>query len=124
MCELGKELRIGNLLMYSDNSGIWEVSGIHEFGIDCFDDIEETYIEYENFEPVPLTEELLIDYGFKWSHFHPDTAQRQYYIFEDFGVELYDKKYYKHGVELRSLHQLQNLYFALTGKELTHQKIN
>lgn len=51
------ELMIGNLVIYSDNSSILTVSGLYEFGMDCFDDIEQTYIEYDQFEGIPLTEE-------------------------------------------------------------------
>jgi len=115
------ELRIGNLLMYSDNSGIWKVSGIHEFGIDCFDDIEETYMEYENFEGIPLTEEWLVKFGFikdlgltyGLDKLNISLTGVQY----DFG-----RTYFNSWCILERqpefVHQLQNLYFALIGKEL------
>lgn len=130
MSELIKELRIGNLLMYSDNSGIWEVSGIHEFGVDCFDYIEETYMEYENFEPIPLTEEWLINLGFEYykvlSHYRIVLEDVWYQVkINEEGKFLfsftnlnYDEANHMPPKFIKYVHQLQNLYFALAGNEL------
>ncbi len=137
MSELRKELRIGNLLMYSDNSEIWEVSGIHEFGIDCFDDVEETYMEYENFEPIALTEEWLLNFGFKKKSYFTqgiiiECVYYQLGIFvvyllpNSFEVEIITKSGDQFNLfkNWNYVHELQNIYFIFENKELTHQKIN
>ena len=108
------ELRCGNLLMYSDNSTIFTVSGIHEYGIDCFDEFEETYMEYENFNGIHLTEELLLRLGYE------EIRENNFYIL---GHQIWriENRFYcdKNGVELECVHDLQNLYYSLTKTELT-----
>lgn len=119
-----KELRIGNLINYNDG-GIYVVTGIHEFGLDVEDENETTYMEHENFSPIQLTEEWLLKFGFDKCEFNiPKKYKKQGCNFSvkfrnenGFTVE------YKHGhVCLKHVHQLQNLYFALTGEELTLQQ--
>ncbi len=74
------------------------------------------------FEPIPLTEEWLIKFGFK---VEPDD---DFTIWQKGQLEgLYDFKdgtyeYNSTVLEIKYVHQLQNLYFALTGEELTIQK--
>ena len=66
-------------------------------------------------EPIPLTEEWLIKFGFKqWG---------DKYTFGLKGINIHHRQ---RGFVLRKsvpviqyVHQLQNLYFALTGEELT-----
>lgn len=66
--------------------------------------------------PIPLTEEWLLKFGFekKRDFFHLD--------YESFCIFLDKKGYYTHincgNLYIKHVHQLQNLYFALTGKEL------
>jgi hypothetical protein len=110
------ELRIGNLVMYSNGGILFKVIGISEFGIDVEDDIETTYMEYENFNPFPLTKELLLKFGFE---------KRENGHFVKDGIVLYPIRdlYFRGNLfikaDIKYVHQLQNLYFALTGKELT-----
>jgi hypothetical protein len=116
-----KDLRIGNLVMYSNNSTIFTVSGLHEFGMDCFDDIEETYIEYDQFEGISLTEEWLLKFGFE---FKPtgDEVYEQIWKMENFEIWEHSEGFchdFHNGGDLKYVHQFQNLYFALTGEELT-----
>jgi hypothetical protein len=113
------ELRIGNLVNYNEG-GIFKVIGIHEFGIDCEDEIETTYMEYENFKPIPLTEEWLLKFGFEermfgwWSDvLFLRTENRNGYFYD------WQKTNQTTGTYIEYVHQLQNLYFALTGEELT-----
>lgn len=84
-------------------------------------------------QPIPLTEEILKDWcGFKHDtdgyacgkHNTSDAAfsgkidvSRQgdrFYLW----LDCEDCFYSQSGIEIQSLHQLQNLYFALTGEEL------
>ena len=116
-----KELRIGNYIMFSDNNGISyrKISciKINEFGF--YSDIDGVNLGI--CKPIPLTEEWLLKFGFVESQ-DIDTI---------FGLKLNDFWYINEfqirnkfnaillEVELKYVHQLQNLYFALTNEELT-----
>lgn len=81
-----------------------------------------------NIKPIPLTSDLLVKFGFEK---RKDGRLRWYQKNDiDIDVELYkdgraafftytnlDKE-----ITVASVHQLQNLYFALTGKELCLNK--
>jgi hypothetical protein len=75
-----------------------------------------------HFRPIPLTEEWLLNLGFdKGSDIMGDC----YYIDElnvDFALHHYNRGldfvYNFYDLNVKYVHQLQNLYFALTGKEL------
>lgn len=119
------ELRIGNYL-YPFKDQAHKVVGIvgnligleFEFNMVIQDDIK-------NIEPIPLTEEWLIKFGFR--------PNKHGYIFDTFRVKnLVTGFFYGYipvfldgeeedieDVQIKYVHQLQNLYFALTGKELT-----
>lgn len=80
---------------------------------------------YENLEPIPLTEEWLLKFGFEEFEYHIKNNLIWYkkwplpifygsngfekYLIHDLGGRF---------VVLKYVHQLQNLYFALTGEEL------
>jgi hypothetical protein len=120
------ELRIGNLVIYSNGSILFKVISISEFGIDIENEVEKTYIEYDEFEPIPLTEEWLLKFGF--IRHHADYANDVIYIKNvpdniefEWGVypfELGSGFVINNSQKLNYVHQLQNLYFALTGEEL------
>ena len=90
------------------------------------DIIEQTYTEitakqildfYEDplddfYKPIPLTEEWLLKFGFERAY---DTCyQYKNFILNDkfimMDIDI--------TIQLKHVHQLQNLYFALTGEEL------
>lgn len=120
--ELAKELRIGNYLNYQGK--IIKVEGIHNRTIYHSDrQFDQVGVEnYITFEPIPLTEEWLLRFGFirKYVSHTP-------YILNDISIyptdaNFYNIVYYK-GVKiddiiLKSVSQLQNLYFSLTNNEL------
>lgn len=116
------ELRIGNL--------------IYDFGMVCtvtpliisrLADIENAGKVCINWAPIPLTEDILLKCGFEIEK-HYDSKYElnhgQYIFVIDFLTFL---KIYIKGVDeclffdeaVNGLHQLQNLYFALTNEELT-----
>ena len=120
------ELRIGNLVNYNEG-GIFKVIGIYEFGLDVEDNIEATYMEYENFHPISLTEERLLKFGF--SIINENSAGKEYgYVidgvyssaltFIHWKTTKNAGKFFRGDLQLKYVHQLQNLYFALTGQEL------
>ena len=114
------ELRIGNLVLFSDNSTIFEVTGIEIGGLYVKNQVEQTWIEIYTFEPIPLTEEWLLRLGF-------DKLGIVYYIIKKVieinyfngivGIDI--RGQYVGTPHIKYVHQLQNLYFALTGEELT-----
>lgn len=134
-----KELRIGNKFL-NEQGGIDEVYCIEEGGINwyapLYDPDDKTYEEVVN--PIPLTNDILEKCGFK------ENTDKSYYwkypnlrYWENKGmtIVLQDGEFRKYNYceddfystmypELTSLHQLQNLYFALTNTELTIEQLN
>lgn len=120
-----KEFMTGNIVLIpSLDNEYYEVCQINRYGKDCIVTnhklgVKSNVLNIEDFEPVVLTEEILLNCGFEViGH----TAEKA-------GVELWNKSkgvydyrwsvngQYR-GTRLRYLHQLQNLYFALTQTEL------
>ena len=110
------ELRIGNYV--NDSIGLITI-GLN--GNIKFADV---------YHPIPLTEEWLLKFGLEkryagWfeirSRFDGDYDEFSYnintkeiHLLQDSG-----RKYEVHLCNIKHVHQLQNLYFALTGEELT-----
>lgn len=113
------QLRIGNWVSFK---GLWEVqvSGIR--GSVIYIDGNQGVFMDENFDPIDLTAEILEACGF-------EQKAIGYYWKNDYCVYytnsgLHQYKIHKEGVYyppiIASLHQLQNLFFALTGQELQY----
>lgn len=127
------ELRKGNLLYYHSTNLVGTVSLISEFVFDCRNEIG-SFTPNCKYDPIPLTEEILSKCGFDFSAFKKPMQTCGVDLF--YGHDYYFKRIgYKTDLILRSLngvfriecfystriqylHQLQNLYFALTGEEL------
>lgn len=116
-----KELRIGNWIIHPDN-GFWQ----WQFSRDDWD-----WYEMEKFKPIELTPEILEQCGFeKGERFYKDTdaywdETKRYFI----SNQWFHRKQAGEGSiilarDLFYVHQLQNLYFALTGEELTIKTIS
>ena len=110
-----KELRIGNFLLFEDNSAI-EVRGIHPSGKYIHDGKQ--WIEIFRCNHIFLTGEELFKFGFKRLIPNGITFMLNESIVEYYGDEIgfFESRNHK---KLESVHQLQNLYFALKGTELT-----
>lgn len=87
------------------------------------------FYDVENMEPIPLTEEWLNQFGFNmnpdWTHEPNDGATAlldlgYFRICRNMmgGIMLEDKSGISTGVGVDYVHQLQNIYFVLTGEEL------
>lgn len=108
------ELRIGNLVYYVDGDGYF-----YQLNITVIEDGITN-----DFEPIPLTEEWLFRFGFyetsrygKYLEFN--INQEQVLRFPICKHSEKDFWYVLRGsVKIQYVHQLQNLYFALTGEEL------
>ena len=110
-----KELRIGNNIVDCYGS-INTISSIHEGGTIRFKD--DTVCHIDKCKPIELAEELLLKCGFvkkgNWTFVNNNlkikvSLCRTKFVFFTYHFE----------VNVNYLHQLQNLYFALTGEELT-----
>ncbi len=131
MTEQSKDFRIGNLVKYDNR--IFEIDSISdvfptlntaEFGIGV--------VGWNDLCLIPLTSELLVKYGFVftngnnkygwyleisknrtlcWCH-SKEISMEFDYDDHDFNGTLFD-------FNCEYIHQLQNLYFVLTNKELT-----
>lgn len=133
-----KELRLGNLVLF-DNENIMELASINS------DDTIRLWREKETdttcgcfrlnrIKPIPLTEEWLLKFGFtirdkNYSLNYGGESMR--YAFLDNPKNIFILYFHgRHGFNvyesrrsedycIQYVHQLQNLYFALTNKELT-----
>lgn len=110
-----KEFRIGNLLKYDDGT-IVEVLTVSSRDI-----VVKRFPQPLNISvlhPIPLTPEILEKAGF----YHSENWQKTWWFNKSISINFHnDKLYYndmQRAIELQSVHQLQNLYFALTGEEL------
>lgn len=115
-----KQLRIGNLI---NANGVYEgeVKTFKRFNEDLsvvfFSDGSKHGIgEYlEDIKPIPLTEEWLLKFGY-WKLDHKDAhfVIKGHTIWKCNNLLMCEKN----GIIIKSVHQLQNLYFALTNNEL------
>lgn len=119
------ELRLLNWVKLNDEDLFCKVLVIDNFGlsVDIVKTKEITWIEYEQFSPVELTPDILEAAGWYWNneadcYEHSDVRMSMNhnsisgwtmfnYVLK---AKITNKIFY--------LHQLQNLYFALTGEEL------
>lgn len=110
------ELRIGNWVTATCCYDDKPIRNIEYSQIDC---------GFEDFlEPIPLTGEWLLKFGFEKAY--KDRVFKFNDNFGvDFGISIFFIQHYKNEVhnsfirtEIYYVHQLQNLYFALTGEEL------
>jgi hypothetical protein len=127
------ELRIGNLVLspqgvgYSPK-GIIKVESIFGDGINHWQDMGAGgRASFTDIQPIPLTPEILEKCGFEFveDSFGDQDLSRWQYTFENYGksIDIYltdgscnlsDRE----NQQLNYVHQLQNLFFAISGREL------
>ena len=116
-----RELRIGNLLDRGDY--ICKVKTIEEEGLilEPINYKEEIFVE-RYIKPIPLTEDWLIKLGFfeKYGSCYNRWNIKLFTLIdsEDDDGNLKGEFIFNGTLEVKYVHQLQNLYFALTGAEL------
>lgn len=116
-----KDLRIGNWFEGDNGDKIYYQITAKEI-LDFYDDPLNDY-----YKPIPLTEEWLLKFGFKSDDISWEYSKRfgNLYIMYDIKINsiyIHDGSRYDGADipnEIKHVHQLQNLYFALTGEELT-----
>tara|TARA_R110002096_G_scaffold306489_1_gene501147 strand:- start:1488 stop:1856 length:369 start_codon:yes stop_codon:yes gene_type:complete len=113
-----KELRIGNLFNEKYSNKTIEVIGLAEDRID----FSGCYLAKWQAEPIPLTEEWLLKFGFYKPFIGGGLALR---INESSIIRVFDNGDIEIGNEInfnaKHVHKLQNVYFELTNKELLLQ---
>jgi hypothetical protein len=116
------ELRIGNLCQDKISGALLKVTGTHENDI-SFYVIDRNLFPLQpgwQAEPIPLTEEWLLRFGFE------KNDNNQFILMEGSVDILFNKDlngWTCDGINFsinmtEHVHQLQNLYFVLTGEEL------
>jgi hypothetical protein len=115
------ELRIGNWVNKSLKSGSGRI-------LQTQTNVQDIVRLHENtgsfnYEPTPLTEEWLLNFGFE-----PDKDNAHFLNKEPFTLKEHPEgfvvwhKGHALGIVVKHVHQLQNLYFALTGEELKQEQ--
>ena len=120
------ELRIGSLINALDSIGVVSICGIRENGevLDFTGEIIETgFALSKDCSPIPLTEEWLVRFGFQKAkvtdcyggHISPISDKN------NFAIRIKNNGWHNgfSYSETKYVHQLQNLFYALTGEELT-----
>ena len=115
-----KQLRIGNYITFPIGlkGKLCEVMAINEKQVLIKTELDRrAWLNIDYLEPIPLTQEVLEKCGFEYSK---DLNQSQHKeLIWDADHEEDDSLYFTElHLEVKRLHQLQNLYFALTGEEL------
>ena len=128
------ELRIGNLVNLGNRiAKVIEIGHLSCVVVDL-EETQDTIEDYERTKPIQLTEEWLVKFGFR----NLDKGDNDYITYTDPNHNYYlqidvrrkDGKYIILDnsfddlrafsmVDIMYVHQLQNLYFILTGEELT-----
>ena len=117
-----RELRIDNWIKYN-----FKMQGCKDIQVcanDFYNGFRDDKFVSINYKPIPITEEWLLKFGFKY------FADGQYEkIFENLNfnwdkecglyIFLRTREDCIEASHIKHVHQLQNLYFALTNKELT-----
>lgn len=126
-----QDLRIGNLVKVNDK--IFKVSIVKDEFINCYlttptQEYKHTpSISINNVKPIPLTEEWLLKMGFN-KDVKGNYRTNHYMFIERWYIshkEKYDKNFFSLIIHedfithINTVNQLQNLYFSLTGEELT-----
>lgn len=110
-----QELRIGNWV--NAPHGNVQIKELTEGGAKFTDDCGGNY---PSLEPIPLTPELLEAAAIPKFLLQIQTESRLQLWAGKEGVRWYDFEWNEFGeTNIKYLHQLQNLYFALTGTELS-----
>ena len=140
-----RELRIGNYISgiyingdcseydsYEENEELCKVVGIDSVGFSEYniwvDGLEKSGIEnYDSFEPIPITEEWLLKFGFEFNVL-TNRSELDDWRFDITKPANYDGFLLCEGStaitdRIKYVHQLQNLYFAFTGEELVLSEV-
>lgn len=118
------DLRKGNIVENKEldifKQGYVEISArhIYELAIKESGQFYNRCVDY--FYPIKLTEEWLIKLGYKKDEFEIFSTQSKLFIYPMENINSFKATWRGSSIrEIKYVHQLQNLYHALIGKELT-----
>lgn len=110
------ELCVGNYYHHVQDGGF------HVYRVHDFDSLASMSEDYEEFNPILITEEWLVDFGFV------NTSEYKYLkgdFFFCFKTNVEQIRMKGQPIKIKNrikyIHQLQNLYFCLIGEELVLQ---
>ena len=123
------ELRVGNYVKSKEWHGCNQIEGIELFE-SCFELKVKGYIhkcesgKYFDIAPISLTVDWLRKFGFKQSGGGYSATENKSHVYFSKGPinirfdqdEIFTYQYPV--IEIKSVHQLQNLHYALTGEDL------
>lgn len=123
-----QELRIGNYFLYDNRiqvvNGVIDING--GYRIDFKTEHKRKLVKYCH--PIPLTEEWLMKFGFEWNKETKTYEHKVFYpwhVSKSINIDIQNWQVFNYVLQavanrkIKYVHQLQNLYFALTGDELT-----
>ncbi len=128
-----QELRIGNYVLEQNGQEITTIAsitqpenGIFEYEVN---DVDGMFIQVpeDEIEPIPITEDWLMEFGFLNGNKQSQCDMWGCWYYDDFKIIVdkdgnFEADVYVAELFLKYIHQLQNLYFSLTGDELTLKK--
>ena len=118
-----QDLRIGNIVNRNGNPIVVKdiaKSGIN-MTIDTYGHCDQNYWTlWSEIEPIPLTEEWLLKFGFEKPKNRDCYIKKRLQGWKQMAYLIEEDTLIAHWIpcKLEHVHQLQNLYFALTGEEL------
>lgn len=117
-----QELRIGNYVEYriqdelDERKEWWELSIIDSTDLQILENVIDS-----DYRPIELTEEILLKFGFFKKLGNYELENFRFHISQPMNFDgfVFCEGYSVITDKIQFVHQLQNLYFALTGEELT-----
>lgn len=112
-----QELRIENIVYVPDTDQIVPITSINmDIGVIVNRSLR--VLSFNEIEPIELTEYWLIKFGFEKTI--GGRTKTIWFSIDSLRILIEKGKFIPigKGIDLKSVHQLQNLYFALTGEEL------
>ncbi len=130
------ELRIGNLIIgnyYDDDDDIEKetickvvtLDSVYMWEYRIYVESDQNIETFSAYEPIPLTEEWLLKFGFtdEEDYLELEIHESLSIIYVGYLALMLDGVIIQiNDVNSDKVHQLQNLYFALTGEELKQQE--
>ncbi|MNQ83103.1 hypothetical protein D3C85_981740 [compost metagenome] len=125
------EIKIGNMIYIPKTTQIAEITSINKhIGVTVNNGF--AVLNFNEIEPIKLTEELFLKIGFIKRFFNEDKSKPLWWKVQgNRHIEIYFEKqvssyvYMINSLQYSSnidfLHKLQNLYFAITETELTYE---
>lgn len=116
------ELRIGNMVNLKNCNQV-NIIAINDSQISYWNDgYNDIYENIDHFEPIPITEEWLKKCGFDENFATINLINFYEVYFERYENDIYlmtTNNPNEYTIKIDYVHQLQNIYFTLTGNEIS-----